>query len=94
MKLLPVALLSVALCIGRAGIGTPPNALSPTEKNEGFELLFDGKSMSNFNVQDGQKRWAVVDGAIKSNSKEGAGNLLSREDFRQLRAEGGISSRS
>jgi hypothetical protein len=81
MKPLPVALLSVALCIGRPGMGAPPNALSPTEKTEGFELLFDGKSMSNFDVHEGQKRWAVVNGSIKSNSKEGAGNLLSKEDF-------------
>jgi hypothetical protein len=81
MKLLLVALLNVALCIGRADMGTPPNTLSPTEKNDGFELLFDGKSMSKFDVHEGQKRWSVVDGAIKSNSTEGAGDLLTKEDF-------------
>ena len=37
--------------------------------------------MDKFDVHEGQKVWSVVDGAIKSNSAAGAGNLLSKEDF-------------
>jgi len=81
MKRLPAMLLSLTLCVGRAQMAPPPNTLTTAEKNDGFELLFDGTSMSRFDVREGQKIWAVVDGAIKSNSAEGAGNLLSQDDF-------------
>src|SRR5580704_9136215 len=37
--------------------------------------------MSKFDVPEGQKIWSVVDGAIKSNPRAGAGKLLSKEDF-------------
>jgi hypothetical protein len=76
MKRLSMLFLSVGMCGGWA-----QNTLTPTEAHAGFQLLFDGKSMSKFDVRDGQKVWSVVDGAIKSNSNAGAGNLLSKEDF-------------
>jgi len=76
LKRVSILLLSVGLCAGWA-----QNTLTPTEAAEGFQLLFDGKSMSKFDVHEGQKIWSVADGAIKSNSSAGAGNLLSKEDF-------------
>jgi hypothetical protein len=76
MKRLSILLLGVGLCAGWA-----QNSLTPGEAHEGFQLLFDGKSMSKFDVHDDQKVWSVVDGAIKSNSDAGAGNLLTKEDF-------------
>src|ERR1700686_3571386 len=76
MKRLSILALSMGLCAALA-----QNTLTPKEAAEGFQLLFDGKSMSRFDVQEVQKIWSVVDGAIKSNSSAGAGNLLSKEDF-------------
>jgi hypothetical protein len=78
LKRLSILLLSVGLCAGAQ------NTLTSTEAAEGYQLLFDGKSMSKFDVPEGQKIWSVVDGAIKSNSSAGAGNLLSKEDFANL----------
>src|ERR1700720_2212004 len=69
-------LLTVGLCAAWA-----QNTLTPKEAEEGFQLLFDGKSMSKFDVHEGQKVWSVVNGSIKSNSNAGAGNLLTKEDF-------------
>jgi hypothetical protein len=76
MTRLSTLLLSAGLCAAWA-----QNTLTPAEAQEGFQLLFDGQSMSKFDVHEGQKVWSVVDGAIKSNSHAGAGNLLSKEDF-------------
>jgi hypothetical protein len=73
------AILLTACCVGAAE--APPNTLTPEEKRDGFELLFDGHSMSKFDVRPGQKIWSVVDGAIKSNSSEGAGNMFTKEAF-------------
>jgi hypothetical protein len=84
-------LLSMSL-----GAALAQNTLTPQEAAEGFQLLFDGKSMSKFDVHEGQKIWSVVDGAIKSDSSAGAGNLLSKEDFAnfvlkaEFRADPGI----
>jgi hypothetical protein len=75
MKLLPMLLIA-----GLCAAGTE-NTLTPKEQSDGFELLFDGRSMDKFDVHEGQKVWSVVDGAIKSNSAAGAGNVLSKEDF-------------
>ena len=75
MKRLSILLLSAGLC------AAAQNTLTPKEAEEGFQLLFDGRSMSQFDVHEGQKIWSVVNGAIQSNSNAGAGNLLTKEDF-------------
>lgn len=73
---LSILLLSTGLSAGFA-----QNTLTSAETKDGFQLLFDGKSMSKFDVPEGQKVWSVVAVSIKSNSNAGAGNLLSKEDF-------------
>ena len=75
MKRLSILLMSAGLC------AAAQNTLTPREAEEGFQLLFDGQSMSKFDVHEGQKVWSVVNGAIQSNSNAGAGNLLTKEDF-------------
>jgi hypothetical protein len=60
--------------------GTSANALSSEEQKAGFILLFDGKSMDRWDA-DGQKVWSVADGAIKSNAKQGAGRILTKQEF-------------
>jgi hypothetical protein len=76
MKRVSILFLSVGLCAASA-----QNTLTHKEAAEGFQLLFDGRTMSNFDVPEGQKIWSVVNGAIKSNSNAGAGNLLTKDDF-------------
>ena len=72
--------LSLLLSLGLSA-APAPNTLTSAETNDGFQLLFDGKSMSKFEAPEGQKVWSVVNGSIKSNSNAGAGNLLTKEDF-------------
>ena len=81
MRLLFAVLLTGAVSIHWAQKGIPPNRLDPEEQKEGFVLLFDGKSMDKWDVRDDQKVWSVVDGAIKSNAKQGAGRVLTKEEF-------------
>lgn len=59
-----------------------PNKLTPEESQQGFELLFDGKSLDKFDVQPGQEKiFSVVDGAIKTDSSGAGSTLLTKEDF-------------
>ena len=59
------------------------NALTEAEKNEGWQLLFDGKSMEHFRgfrkdkVPEG---WQVEDGAITLTGK-GAGDIITKEQY-------------
>ncbi|OQP45638.1 3-keto-disaccharide hydrolase [Niastella populi] len=67
------------------------NKLTDAEKNEGWQLLFDGTSKSNFHVfnqkTDGSA-WQVSDGAlyldttnIKDGKIAGGGDLLTNEEY-------------
>jgi hypothetical protein len=67
------------------------NHLTDAEKNEGWQLLFDGASKSNFHVfnkkSDGSA-WQVTDGALhldttnKSNGKiVGGGDLVTNDEY-------------
>ena len=76
MKRISILALSMGLCAASA-----QNTLTPKEAAEGFQLLFDGRTLGNFDVAEGQKIWSVVNGAIKSNSNAGAGNLLTKDEF-------------
>jgi ketosteroid isomerase-like protein len=57
-----------------------PNTLTPDEQKQGFVLLFDGNSLDRWDAGD-QKVWTVVDGAIRSNARQGAGRILTKEEF-------------
>lgn len=53
------------------------NTLTPKEKKEGWELLFDGKNLKGWHAYGGKKvgsAWMVDQGAIKLNVPERAGN--------------------
>lgn len=81
MKHIVVAL---AALMGCAVIATPagmPNRLTGKEKAEGWKLLFDGKSLDQWDLSTSPKaEWKAVDGAVVTESKQG-GTLLSKEDF-------------
>jgi hypothetical protein len=81
MKHIAVALVALMGC---AVIATPagmPNSLTGKEKTEGWKLLFDGKSLDQWDLSTSPTaQWKAVDGAIVTDSKQG-GTLLSKEDF-------------
>ena len=90
MKRILVMLLMLGLCIGwsqekkgRKGRGgAAPNTLTAEEQQQGFELLFDGKSLDKFDVAPGQEKiFHVVDGAIKTDSSGAGGTLLTKENY-------------
>jgi len=67
-----------------------PNNLSDAEKEQGFELLFDGKSTNAWiSPQTGkfpQKGWEVKDGVLSVLSSDGntekkGGNIITKEEF-------------
>jgi hypothetical protein len=69
---------------------TAPNSLSEAEKNEGWKLLFDGKTLNGWRLYSGaafsNKGWTVENGYIK-NAKNtgrpgsGEGDVLTTEQF-------------
>jgi hypothetical protein len=81
MKRIAVALAVMAVCAAIAISAGMPNTLTGKEKSEGWKLLFDGKSLDQWDLSTSPKaQWKVVDGAIVTDSTQG-GTLLSKEDF-------------
>lgn len=76
-----------------------PNTLTAVEQKEGFELLFDGKSLDKFIVPPDQvKVWRVVDGVIRNEQAAPGATILTKEDFgnfvlrAEFRAHPGVNS--
>ncbi len=66
---------------GNRGAGQP-NTLTSQEQQEGWILLFDGKSLDKWNVTPAlAKVFKVVDGAIKADLSDAGGTLLSKDTF-------------
>jgi hypothetical protein len=79
--------------------GTAPNTLTAAEQKEGFELLFDGKSLDKFIVPaDQSKVWRVVNGVIRNEQAAPGATILTKEDFgnfvvrAEFRAHPGVNS--
>jgi hypothetical protein len=79
--------------------GTATNTLTPAEQKEGFELLFDGKSLDKFVVPaDQTKIWRVVNGVIRNEQAAPGATILTKEDFgnfvvrAEFRAHPGVNS--
>lgn len=76
----------ILMMVGMLGVSlyaAEPNTLSQEEKNAGFKLIFDGKSLDGFrNYKDKapNPKWQVKDGAIVLVEK-GGGNLITSEVF-------------
>ena len=68
-------------------MNTPENSLTQKEKNNGWQLLFDGKSTNGwhtYGMQSADKAWSVRDGALYLDA-EGKKNLASNEyEYRDL----------
>jgi hypothetical protein len=59
-----------------------PNELTAKEQQEGWMLLFDGKTLDKWDVTpELAKVWKVVDGTIKADLSGDGGTLLSKEEF-------------
>ena len=63
------------------------NTLTPAEKQQGWELLFDGHSLAGWHTYGNPKetQWEVSDGAIRMNpSRTGKGDLLTDHAYRNF----------
>jgi hypothetical protein len=76
MKKFLLLLAFVAIGISVAAQGGPPNTLTAKEKAEGWKLLFDGTTLTNWAPQ-GKVPWKVVDGVLRP---DGADAWLATKD--------------
>jgi len=84
VKRILLAFAVLGLCIGwsQEKKRLVPNTLTAEEQRQGFELLFDGKSLEKFDVAPGQEKiFLVVDGAIKTDSSGTGGTLLTKDNY-------------
>jgi len=75
-RLFPLLLLSLPAL-------ADPNALAPGEAAEGFQPLFDGKTLAGwrtYKAAEPKPQWQVVDGAITLTAG-GGGDLITKEQF-------------
>jgi hypothetical protein len=79
--------------------GSSPNTLTAADEKEGFDLLFDGKSLEKFIVPSDQTNvWRVVNGVIRNEQAAPGATILTKEDFgnfvlrAEFRAHPGVNS--
>ena len=94
---LSVSLFAVVPAVGQQGGAA--NTLSIAEQKDGFELLFDGKTLDKFIVPaDQQKVWRVVNGVIRNEQAAPGATILTKEDYAnfvvraEFRAHPGVNS--
>ena len=56
-----------------------PFKLSRKEKKQGFEVLFDGTNLNNW--QGNKEAYIIEDGCIKMDPKKGGGNLYTNKEY-------------
>ncbi|MCG8586754.1 MAG: DUF1080 domain-containing protein [Pirellulales bacterium] len=77
--------MTLVLAVGSTVLAEAPNSLSDAEKNEGWQLLFDGKSLDGWNSWKTKKplaegAWKVEDGALTLSGK-GGGDVYTSKPF-------------
>jgi hypothetical protein len=73
--------LAILSSVPLTGQGTM-NTLTAAEQKEGFELLFDGKTLDKFIVPAAQEKvWRVVNGVIRNEQANPGATILTKEDF-------------
>ena len=101
MRTIVAGFLSVIFTVlpASAQQSTQPNTLMAAEQKDGFELLFDGKTLDKFTVPADQvKVWRVVNGVIRNEQAAPGATLLTKEDFAnfviraEFRAHPGVNS--
>ena len=74
--------LITTLTLAAQQASSAPNTLSAADQKDGFELLFDGKSLDKFIVPPDQvKVWRVVNGVIRNEQAAPGATILTKEDF-------------
>jgi hypothetical protein len=81
--------IAVTLYLGTSVLAQPRsratdqrNSLTSQEQQEGWMLLFDGKTLDNWNVTPALgKVWKAVDGTIKADLSDAGGTLLTKDTF-------------
>ncbi|MCB1231682.1 MAG: DUF1080 domain-containing protein [Verrucomicrobiae bacterium] len=74
------------LVFGSVALGAnagEPNTLTDEEKADGWQLLFDGKDLSNFRNYNGEginEKWQVKDGAFTLTEK-GGGDIITKKEY-------------
>lgn len=83
MRMMLTGLVCLVLSVATAAAqGSAPNALTAAEQKDGFELLFDGKSLDKFIVPADQvKVWRAVNGVIRNEQAAPGATILTKEDF-------------
>jgi len=80
--MLTVMGLVLSIATATAQQGSAPNTLTAAEQKDGFELLFDGKSLDKFIVPPDQvKVWRVVNSVIRNEQAAPGATILTKEDF-------------
>lgn len=86
-----VYLILIAFSYGMAGCApkdTAINTLSKKEVEEGWELLFDGKSLENWKTFNGGKvtGWEIVDGVLNNSGvgSDHGGDIISKKEFQDF----------
>lgn len=101
MRTIVAGFLSVLVTVlpAAAQQGAQPNTLTAAEQKDGFELLFDGKTLDKFIVPAEQvKVWRVVNGVIRNEQAAPGATILTKEDFgnfvirAEFRAHPGVNS--
>ncbi len=84
-RVIPALILGVILAASAEPVaqsGGAQNTLTAAEQKEGFELLFDGKSLDRFVVPPDQTNvWRVVNGVIRNEQANPGATILSKDDF-------------
>jgi len=84
MRIMLIGLVGLVFSIAAvtAQQGSTSNTLTAAEQKDGFELLFDGKSLDKFVVPADQvKVWRVVDGVIRNEQAAPGATIITKEDF-------------
>jgi hypothetical protein len=90
LRPLAILLLAVAGSAVTAGQSSPINTLTAAERQEGWKLLFDGKSLAGWRAYDPSidpaKGWKAEDGCLKitgTNGQPGAGggDIVTADQF-------------
>jgi len=89
-RFLPLGLLLLSVTLSAMAQETPPNTLSPQEKQDGWRLLWDGKTTDGWRSARAAdfpiKGWHIRDGVLtveETGGKESAagGDIITRENF-------------
>lgn len=87
MRRFPILILVAALAsiVGRSVLAAD-NELTPSQKAEGWQNLFDGKTLDGWSVKSGFATYKVEDGAIVGTTAPDSPNtfLVSKDTFRDF----------